>query len=198
MTNRIMNPANPARLNRSADWTIRNVRREALARAESHAASVREQARVARLAAMTPADRAHELRNNAERAEGEAARLRRALDGQPPVAPQRNPAIPSPEAVRDALVQQAVNAAHDRVASLRKMGRLAEANGAAFDVDAAISSGMSIEAAREQVTNLMADASESLVIHNRTAAHTTEAVNIAAGWNAALAKVAAKQGLKLM
>lgn len=197
MTNRIMNPASPVRRNRSADWAIRNVRWEALARAESHAATVREQARVARLAAMTPSDRAYELRNSAERAEHAAARLRRELDGRPQVATQRNPVIPSPEAVRANFLNQAVTAANDRVISFHKLGRLAAANGAAFDVDAAIASGMSVESARIKVTDLMADASEALTVHNRTAAHTAEAVNIADGWSAALEKVVARKGLTL-
>lgn len=195
MSNRIVRPQSTQRRNRPSEESVILFRRKAaLERAQNHAAGLREQAREARWAAMSPTQRAKEINLLAASAENEAARLSREFNkAEPPPLP----APPSPEAVARALAENAVAASRTRSAELHSLGINAAKLGVDFDVAKAIASGMSLAAARGQVMDLAADASEAITLQNRPSGHMVEAVDHAAGWNAALEAVAARNGLTL-
>jgi hypothetical protein len=196
MSHRIVNPAVPPRRIQPAQPVDIVARRAALARAEKVAAVALAQADDAFWVSMHPIQRAEVMRDRAFQADKAAAHLRREVESYQPAPPPRQ-ALPSPEAVREALVQQALTDARNRVIELRRLGELSEKHGVTFDVEAAIASDISLPAARAQIMDAWADASEAITLHNRTSAYTAEVVNHAAGWNSALVNVAARQGLKL-
>ena len=185
-------------------------RRTALERAQTVAARLERNAASARIAAMSPTERANELARLAFNAKDDALRMEQAIDeaasldaARPkgPVAAQM-PSLPAgvlPPGVqvpRD-VVAEAVAAAEARALELAQIHKQAAKLGVDFDLQAALASRISPKAAREQVFEAAAEADEALVIRNRSTSHTIEQANSGEGWDRSLAAVAARRGLKV-
>ena len=185
-------------------------RRQALERAQSVATSLERAAEAARIASLTPAERAYELGEKAQEAKSEANRMAYAmteaatLDAARPKAPAsahtpsvRPGASPPGVQTKTDVVAEAAAAVNARAVELTDIHRQAAKLGVDFDLEAALASRMSPRAARDQVFDIAAERDEALVIKNRSTSHTAEQANAGEGWDRSLQAVTARRGLKV-
>ena len=81
-----------------------------------------------------------------------------------------------------------------RAVALTKLHEFAALHGVEFDLSGAINGSVSLAAARCQVMDAMADASEAMVTLCRSTSTTTEQANSKSGWDGAVRAVVARIG----
>ncbi len=98
------------------------------------------------------------------------------------------------ERLAGSAVVAAIADADARAVALTKLHEFAALHGVEFDLSGAINGSVSLAAARRQVMDAMADASEAMVTLCRSNSTTTEQANSKSGWDGAMRAVVVRHG----